>query len=498
MEAKVSGVKAALGTPPRSLVASAPSAAVPSTALPASRGEDVNATRPPSKQTSAIDLSSLPAKFRGVDPHGASKSYLPVSSLSMPANVPLKQGRVIGGSIEVNLEVMPADPNMPSHVLPGLANGVQDGKKLLAPAVASWKAAANPERVAAFDRVREALDKDPRAQFAFDSLLVAGRLTDSRLSAEGKPLLETLDSASSLPTRSPLRMEGILADVVQELADPVSIGQELRGTCTAASMQTVMAISDPAEYARIMTGLAAEPGKVTLRGGQELQREPGSERPDDSRRTDTSRLFQDAAVQLQVSVPGLDYRNPERVEPTDTLTLLHQPDGKTVVALEADPEFMRPPGVARVLSALTGTPHESLLTGVDFREIANPIDLVGRRAISGDTEARRLLDAFESAPTKEAALKMRPALDAFVDRHGTKADPAVLDRMDRVLERGQPVSVGIPTDKGNHQITLVGLERGSDGAPTYLASNSWKMSHRFTRDDLSKILLNVALPAAAN
>jgi hypothetical protein len=95
---------------------------------------------------------------------------------------------------------------------------------------------------------------------------------------------------------------------MQEIAFPSSISQQYRGTCTVTTAQILLARTHPAEYARIVAGLAA-PGTeaVTMAGGGQWQREPGTETYDSSDRTASSRLFQAAA--MEAMYPDGDYDN---------------------------------------------------------------------------------------------------------------------------------------------------------------------------------------------
>jgi len=48
------------------------------------------------------------------------------------------------------------------------------------------------------------------------------------------------------------------------------------GTCAPTTLAIDLAMRNPAEYARIALGLASPEGRVTLAGGLEIQREPGT------------------------------------------------------------------------------------------------------------------------------------------------------------------------------------------------------------------------------
>ena len=364
--------------------------------------------------------------------------------MSLPANIEDYYTRLTPAQLQ------PGD----ARKLKDLDDRVNNSLSRLDPIVSAWKGTAPAGQVAAYDRVNGVMANDRRARAALAALLESGKLTESRASADGKSLLETLDEASRRTAIPPLRMEKLLADVVQEVADPVSINQGTRFTCTAAATQILMAVSDPAEYARIVTGLASGDGMVRLRDGQDIRREAQAELADDSLRTDSSRLYQDAVMQLEVFSPDLDYRNPLTTPPGEGQTTpppLFRPDG-VAVDPKQDAGFAIQPGVAKVLSALTGIPHEAV-HGRFYRE----------------------------------------------DRSAYIPNPEALKLIDRNLDAGKPLAVAINTSVAGHssrQIVLVDKERGPDGHDGYLGINPWGMSHRFTRQDLEAITLGVVSPEA--
>lgn len=86
----------------------------------------------------------------------------------------------------------------------------------------------------------------------------------------------------------------LVLGVLRELLDPGAVEQKAWRTCAAATVQLWLAIREPAEYARIVSGLASWNGRVTLAGGPWLQRHGESVRADSSGRTPSSRLLQSA------------------------------------------------------------------------------------------------------------------------------------------------------------------------------------------------------------
>lgn len=136
----------------------------------------------------------------------------------------------------------------------------------------------------------------PSARLALQTLLFDGHLTDGRLSHEGLTLLGALDAVARQPLVQGVDRPTMVGDLIHETAFPGAIDQHNRGTCTVSAAQIYVARNHPAEYVRIVGGLASPEGKVTLADGEILARTPGSEQVDDSNRTASSRLWQSSMM----------------------------------------------------------------------------------------------------------------------------------------------------------------------------------------------------------
>jgi hypothetical protein len=122
------------------------------------------------------------------------------------------------------------------------------------------------------------------ARFASSRRDLAGRgsLRDHVLALVRQPIVPGLD-----------RRE-LLAGVLRELLDPGAVAQSSWNTCAATTVQLWLALREPAEYARLVAGLASFNSRVPLAGGPFLDRHGESVRPDPSGRTASSRLLQSA------------------------------------------------------------------------------------------------------------------------------------------------------------------------------------------------------------
>ncbi|MDY7228555.1 hypothetical protein [Hyalangium rubrum] len=131
----------------------------------------------------------------------------------------------------------------------------------------------------------------------------------------GKTLLDNLHQMATqkMPDSfkdSGVTRESLMASICQEAAHPGEINQHNRGTCTVTSMQYMLNDTNPAEYARIMTGLMSEKGEVTLASGATLSRDADSIAPDSAtQRSSSERLFQAAMMQYARGGAEGDYSN---------------------------------------------------------------------------------------------------------------------------------------------------------------------------------------------
>jgi hypothetical protein len=136
-------------------------------------------------------------------------------------------------------------------------------------------------------------------------LLKSGKLLQE--DSTGGTLLDTLTNLSTQKMGEGLDRQTVFNDLCSQLADPGRMKQGGRGTCTVATMQNLQASRDPAEYARLVTGLSAEEGRVRMKNGDILEREEGTLTDDGSRRDSVSRLYQ--AALMEYANGNQDYSN---------------------------------------------------------------------------------------------------------------------------------------------------------------------------------------------
>ena len=171
-------------------------------------------------------------------------------------------------------------------------------------------ATMSPAEQAQYAKLTAFFENDHQARLAVQMLLLEGKLTAAPKNKDGQDLLGALTKLSETRCEAPLTPGQLLGESVREIANPASIKQGTRNTCSAAALQVMMATQRPAEYVRLMTGLATEgnPG-VAMANGDTLKRVPGTEKDGDFQRTGTQELWQAALMQYEADKikPGAVY-----------------------------------------------------------------------------------------------------------------------------------------------------------------------------------------------
>lgn len=144
---------------------------------------------------------------------------------------------------------------------------------------------------AAYERVRALTSADAPARLALQVLLMEGKLTGGKPSTEGKSLLQELDRMATQPLHPAIDRKALVSDLVQEIAAPSSINQQSRASCIYTSLQIQMVMQQPAEYARLVGGLATPKGQVTLANGSPMTRYRKAESEDGTHRSLATRLW---------------------------------------------------------------------------------------------------------------------------------------------------------------------------------------------------------------
>lgn len=157
---------------------------------------------------------------------------------------------------------------------------------------------------ARLDALRSGYADSPRVQAALDSLAADGKLT--QVAAGGGTLLAHLEKIANAPLDKTVEAErsDLLGEVIIEVQQSGSVAQRGMNTCGASSAAAHLCYSDPAEYARLVAGLASPAGTVKTANGVELKRDEKWDLDCDTQsktgiqRTLSGRLLQPAIMDL--------------------------------------------------------------------------------------------------------------------------------------------------------------------------------------------------------
>ena len=155
----------------------------------------------------------------------------------------------------------------------------------------------SPEQQVQFNQALTALNGNAEAQTDLRQELLNGKLTGPK-DANGQTLLDHLSTLAdtTAPLKGNLDRGQLMGDLLKETAHPSSINQGNGNFfCGATAVSYSLASKNPAEYGRLITGLATD-GDVTLQGrpnGQQmtLTLPPGFAGDDGSGRSLTQQLL---------------------------------------------------------------------------------------------------------------------------------------------------------------------------------------------------------------
>ena len=173
----------------------------------------------------------------------------------------------------------------------------------------------SPEDRAKYNRVAAQLASKPEARLVLQNWLTQNTLGKGgtvpascrQLIAESRPplvggpkaagggdLLTQLDRLAGQPVAPGVDQAQLLSEVVRETANPACINQMGKGTCVATSVSIKLNLANPAEYVRLISGLASPQGSVKLANGDTIRRE--GDWNDTTGRSQSVRLLQPALM----------------------------------------------------------------------------------------------------------------------------------------------------------------------------------------------------------
>lgn len=146
---------------------------------------------------------------------------------------------------------------------------------------------------------------------AVQELVRSGRLFDQ--DTQGGTALDHLTTLSVGDRSRRFTREGVsrkemVSSLATEMADPYSINQGSKGTCTMTSTSFELARDNPAEYGRLVAGLSSSGGEVKMANGETLAARPSYYANDSAtNRSPTERILQ--ASLMDFGNGEMDYDN---------------------------------------------------------------------------------------------------------------------------------------------------------------------------------------------
>jgi hypothetical protein len=146
-------------------------------------------------------------------------------------------------------------------------------------------------------KLQSLIQADPLSKEALQTMLLDGRLPGDKALAGGGTLLQNLAALSEQTLAKGIERDSLVSDLIQEVENPVVINQKDKNTCVATSSVMDLALRNPAEFVRLVSGLAAPEGKVKLAGGSTITREAKWEESL-GKRTQSTHMLSGALMEL--------------------------------------------------------------------------------------------------------------------------------------------------------------------------------------------------------
>lgn len=254
-------------------------------------------------------------------------------------------------------------------------------------------AALSPDERAQVVALQHGLASRPQGQAALVKLLVSGQLHE--------PVLANLDRMSRMPLARGIARADLLESTLNDLAQPDSIVQGIRASCESATSQSLLARSHPAEYTRLLVGLASPGGQVPAADGKHVLTRPADWHAQrgglslfvrffdwitghgSAERSTTGQLFQPTFANLaMVASHGAGYRYDNRHDCN------LDPHGQTYWNTDRQDNGITNAELATALTAVTGRPYayttRDLLTSHDSGERQRAARAVYRGLAQGE------------------------------------------------------------------------------------------------------------------
>lgn len=170
-----------------------------------------------------------------------------------------------------------------------------------------WTPAHEQRLTSLMDGLDETLSRRQarRARVQLQEMKEQGILLDS--DSQNATCLDNIEQLMRQPLGERMDRRRLLESTLNHLHDPTTISQGEQGSCVSASVQHQLAEQQPAEYTRLLLGLASPSGQVVTQKGETLIREPDSHRRP-GRRDLASVLLQDAFTEFANGPESYDAR----------------------------------------------------------------------------------------------------------------------------------------------------------------------------------------------
>ena len=124
-----------------------------------------------------------------------------------------------------------------------------------------------------YHELTQMMSHRPDGHLALQNLLLDGKLTIASTQNPSRNLIQALGDLAHQDLAPGIDRHILIAQVPQEVSDPVAISQEFKGTCAATSHgQVLLSLQAPTDYVDLVAGLASPKGKAKLPNGQEVTR----------------------------------------------------------------------------------------------------------------------------------------------------------------------------------------------------------------------------------
>ncbi|HEY9721969.1 MAG TPA: hypothetical protein V6D47_08130, partial [Oscillatoriaceae cyanobacterium] len=132
-----------------------------------------------------------------------------------------------------------------------------------------------PQEQKTYHALQKQMTSRVDGKLGLQQLLLDGKLTIGSAANPNRNLIQALGDLSKQKLDPAIDRETLMAQLHQELADPVATSQMHKGTCAATSNgQILFSLRKPTDYTDFLSGLASPKGEAKLPNGDLVKRKP--------------------------------------------------------------------------------------------------------------------------------------------------------------------------------------------------------------------------------